>query len=980
MSLLQRFSNHLQNLADDIDVRRNPTLKGLLDRAEVAFAEDRHHEALHLLARAEAENPRVGRIHLVRGLILQALQQHDEARRHLLRSIELRETFTARFTLGEIAMASSDCTDGHAHFQRALKLAGEDDERVAALGALASIHERQGARPRAIPLLRQALRIREDDPALAVRLARALHEDGDDETAWLALAPALAADPPPRDALLLGASLATGAAEAGVPEAHRLLDLLAAQEGESGAVLMQRAALLEREQRPAEALPLLIRALIDTTVDADRIGLLERIAACYRADGSRDQARETLRQAVAIEPSPRLVRQLARAELETGEARSALARLDALAESAPGIDRALQLLRGRAALALGDLEAARQALGALRSASMGPETLLALGQLALAEGDAVEALGLLREAALDPAWRSLAEAPLAEALAALAPDLPDPGSVDALGPARLAPFLDALAPVIAAHPLLSPLLPRATALRQQLDAPLTVAVLGEFNAGKSTLINAFVAEEMVATGVLPTTSHVNVIRYGPRPVARWTRTDGAVEELPFAEAATLVRQRPEEIAELEFCYPHPELRSIHFWDTPGFNAPVDEHEQRAGRALQTADAILWLLDAHQALTATEFSRLEEITRPRERLLIVINKIDRLGRDAEEAVQAIRGHLEDHLDGRYAGIFPLSALQALEARRQGEDEGSDGAGEGWRVFELALRERFFARAGRLKSLEVAVSLTGLADDALARAAAALDAVATAREGIRQRREALGHRAARWETRVLTPAREELQQALQALRTRTAAEIVDLVGSEAGLLGRRRLEGEDRRLLSQQLRDRTRALLDAARQRLMEDVRRTEEEVVRTVEQAATLVGPPESRTLRRRLEAWLAEARALERLLDERAGQAPYARLIARLEADGDRVLEEVAAATSRTEGEREALLRRLLPDRDDLDRERLLAWGEEYAASALRLCEHAERDLELLTLDIDHRIVRPFRATAAALRPLGAAAVTSPSD
>ena len=43
-------------------------------------------------------------------------------------------------------------------------------------------------------------------------------------------------------------------------------------------------------------------------------------------------------------------------------------------------------------------------------------------------------------------------------------------------------------------------------------------------------------------------------------------------------------------------------------------------------------------------------------------------------------------------------------------------------------------------------------------------------------------------------------------------------------------------------------------------------------------------------------------------------------------------------------------------------------WAEEYLAVAAGLCERAERDLDILALDIEHRIIRPFSAVLDAIR------------
>ena len=81
------------------------------------------------------------------------------------------------------------------------------------------------------------------------------------------------------------------------------------------------------------------------------------------------------------------------------------------------------------------------------------------------------------------------------------------------------------------HRVLAP----AQRLVDALDAPLDVAIVGEFNAGKSTLVNGLIGESVVPTGVLPTTAHINVMRFGPRRTAQLHFKDGRVEEVAFPD-------------------------------------------------------------------------------------------------------------------------------------------------------------------------------------------------------------------------------------------------------------------------------------------------------------------------------------------------------------------------------------------------------------------------------------------------------------
>src|SRR5512134_3165574 len=47
----------------------------------------------------------------------------------------------------------------------------------------------------------------------------------------------------------------------------------------------------------------------------------------------------------------------------------------------------------------------------------------------------------------------------------------------------------------------------------QLDELFLLVIVGEFNAGKSALINALLGERAVKEGVTPTTTQINILRY-----------------------------------------------------------------------------------------------------------------------------------------------------------------------------------------------------------------------------------------------------------------------------------------------------------------------------------------------------------------------------------------------------------------------------------------------------------------------------------
>ena len=82
---------------------------------------------------------------------------------------------------------------------------------------------------------------------------------------------------------------------------------------------------------------------------------------------------------------------------------------------------------------------------------------------------------------------------------------------------------------------------------EALDRPLLVAVMGEFNAGKSSFVNALAGANVAPTGVTPTTATVNVLRYGAEPAARVVAHDGGTRPLAAADVARfLTGLRPDE--------------------------------------------------------------------------------------------------------------------------------------------------------------------------------------------------------------------------------------------------------------------------------------------------------------------------------------------------------------------------------------------------------------------------------------------------
>ena len=184
---------------------------------------------------------------------------------------------------------------------------------------------------------------------------------------------------------------------------------------------------------------------------------------------------------------------------------------------------------------------------------------------------------------------------------------------------------------------------------RRLDELFLIVVVGEFNSGKSSFINALVGRKVLDEGATPTTRRVQLLTYGPEPAH------------VASEATVDIVQAPVEA-----------LREIHIVDTPGTNAIFREHEAITTDFVPRADFVLFVTSADRPFTETERAFMEAIREWGKKILIVINKADILEtpEDLASVEQFVRRGAASLL-GAEPGVFAVSARAALRAKTAGE---------------------------------------------------------------------------------------------------------------------------------------------------------------------------------------------------------------------------------------------------------------------------------------------------------------------
>ncbi len=207
-------------------------------------------------------------------------------------------------------------------------------------------------------------------------------------------------------------------------------------------------------------------------------------------------------------------------------------------------------------------------------------------------------------------------------------------------PRELYGLLQRALELCASTPELTLWLAEAGRLVEALDRPLLITVMGEFNSGKSTFVNALLGEEVAPMGITPTTATINLLKYGRELGGRVVYRDGQSRAVPWAKVPALLRgldaAEAQRIKVVEVLYPLDVLQRVNVVDTPGLNSILPEHEATAREFIAQADAVIWLFTVDQAGKASEREALQSIRAAGKKILGVLNKIDRIDAMAQWA--------------------------------------------------------------------------------------------------------------------------------------------------------------------------------------------------------------------------------------------------------------------------------------------------------------------------------------------------------
>jgi GTP-binding protein EngB required for normal cell division len=203
---------------------------------------------------------------------------------------------------------------------------------------------------------------------------------------------------------------------------------------------------------------------------------------------------------------------------------------------------------------------------------------------------------------------------------------------------------------------------------------LNIAVLGRFKAGKSTFLNHLLGRTLLPVGVVPVTTVVTEIQYGPRERAEVHFLDERKENIPVDRISEFIAEsgNPEnakKVALVRVELPSMErYRGIRFVDTPGLESVFEHNTEASLSWLPNVGLALVAVGVDPPLSQHDIELIRNLGRFTPNISLLLTKVDVL--DEGELVQ-VKDFVQKQLARYWNGsvpVFPYSVRPGFEALR------------------------------------------------------------------------------------------------------------------------------------------------------------------------------------------------------------------------------------------------------------------------------------------------------------------------
>lgn len=190
---------------------------------------------------------------------------------------------------------------------------------------------------------------------------------------------------------------------------------------------------------------------------------------------------------------------------------------------------------------------------------------------------------------------------------------------------------------------------------------LLIPVIGAFSAGKSSLINAFLGEDVLGVGLTPETELATELRYSSDPHLLALRPDGSSERLGVSALSTL-KSRADEFTHVQLYLDNPQLKalpSLVLVDMPGFGSSLANHNKAIAYYLPRGVHFIVVTSVEDGnITQSMLRQLDDLQTYGRDFTFLLNKVNLR---SDEQVKAVAELVDDQIRSNFVDSRPVIAV-------------------------------------------------------------------------------------------------------------------------------------------------------------------------------------------------------------------------------------------------------------------------------------------------------------------------------